>query len=107
LSLTAQVEDLTQTNAVAKAEIARLTLILRTLRRGRFGKSSEKLDTSINSFFCRSARLRWVERAAQSVFAALRRWGLSSVVGAWRRSRRFCGHAAAARACSQTLRRML
>ena len=43
LSLTAQVEDLTQTNAVAKAEIARLTSILKTLRRGRFGKSSEKL----------------------------------------------------------------
>ena len=43
LSLTAQVEDLTQTNAVAKAEIARLTSILKTLRRGRFGKSSERL----------------------------------------------------------------
>jgi hypothetical protein len=36
LSLTAQVEDLTQTNAVAKAEIARLSSILKTLRRGRF-----------------------------------------------------------------------
>ena len=43
LNLTAQVEDLTQTNAVAKAEIARLTSILKTLRRSRFGKSSEKL----------------------------------------------------------------
>jgi transposase len=43
LNLTAQVEHLTKTNAVDKAEIARLTSILKTLRRGRFGKSSEKL----------------------------------------------------------------
>jgi transposase len=43
LSLTAKVEDLTQTNAMAKAEIARLTSILKTLRRGRFGERSEKL----------------------------------------------------------------
>ena len=43
LNLAAQVEDLTQTNALATAEIARLNSILKTLRRGRFGKSSEKL----------------------------------------------------------------
>lgn len=43
LSLTAKVEDLTQTNAAAKAEIERLTSIIKTLRRDRFGKRSEKL----------------------------------------------------------------
>ena len=43
LSLTAKVEDLTQTNAAAKAEIDRLTSIIKTLRRDRFGKRSEKL----------------------------------------------------------------
>jgi transposase len=43
LGLKAKVEDLTQTNAMAKAEIARLTSILKTLRRERFGKRSEKL----------------------------------------------------------------
>jgi transposase len=43
LNLAAKVEDLTQTNAIAKAEIARLTSILKTLRRGHFGKRSEKL----------------------------------------------------------------
>ncbi len=43
LSLTAKVEDLTQTNAAAKAEIDRLTSIIMTLRRDRFGKRSEKL----------------------------------------------------------------
>ena len=42
LSLTAKVEDLTQTNAAAKAEIDRLTSIIKTLRRDRFGKRSEK-----------------------------------------------------------------
>jgi transposase len=44
LRLTAEVDDLTQANAMAKAEIARLTSILKTLRRGRFGKRSEKLS---------------------------------------------------------------
>jgi transposase len=43
LKLKAEVNDLAQANAMAKAEIARLTSILKTLRRGRFGKSSEKL----------------------------------------------------------------
>jgi transposase len=43
LSLTAKVEDLTLTNAAAKAEIDRLTSIIMTLRRDRFGKRSEKL----------------------------------------------------------------
>jgi transposase len=43
LRLKAEVNDLAQTNAMAKAEIARLTSILKTLRRGRFGKRSEKL----------------------------------------------------------------
>jgi transposase len=43
LSLTAKVEDLTQTNAAVKAEIDRLTSIIKTLRRDRFGKRSEKL----------------------------------------------------------------
>ena len=43
LNLTAKVEDLTQTNAAAKAEIDRLTSIIKTLRRDRFGKRSEKL----------------------------------------------------------------
>ena len=43
LRLKAEVGDLAQTNAMAKAEIARLTSILKTLRRGRFGKRSEKL----------------------------------------------------------------
>ena len=43
LSLTAKVEDLTLTNAAAKAEIDRLTSIIKTLRRDRFGKRSEKL----------------------------------------------------------------
>ena len=42
LSLTAKVEDLAQTNAAAKAEIDRLTSIIKTLRRDRFGKRSEK-----------------------------------------------------------------
>lgn len=42
-SLTAKVEDLTQTNAAAKAEIDRLTSIIKTLHRDRFGKRSEKL----------------------------------------------------------------
>jgi transposase len=44
LSLTAKVEDLTQTNAAAKAEIDRLTSIIKTLRRDRFGKRSERLS---------------------------------------------------------------
>ena len=43
LRLKAEVKDLAQANAAAKAEIARLTSILKTLRRGRFGKRSEKL----------------------------------------------------------------
>src|SRR5579871_2013629 len=43
LRLTAEVGDLTQSNAMAKTEIARLTSILKMLRRGRFGKRSEKL----------------------------------------------------------------
>ena len=43
LNLTAKVEDLTQTNAAANAEIDRLTSIIKTLRRDRFGKRSEKL----------------------------------------------------------------
>ena len=43
LSLKAKVADLMQTTAAAKAEIARLTSILKTLLRGRFGKRSEKL----------------------------------------------------------------
>jgi transposase len=43
LSLKTKVADLMQTTAVAKAEIARLTSILKTLLRGRFGKHSEKL----------------------------------------------------------------
>jgi len=43
LSLKAKVEDLTQTNAAANAEIDRLTSIIKTLRRDRFGKRSEKL----------------------------------------------------------------
>ena len=43
MSLTAKVDDLTQTNAAAKAEIDRLTSIIKTLRRDRFGKRSEKL----------------------------------------------------------------
>jgi transposase len=43
LKLKAEVDDLAQANAMAKVEIARLTSILKTLRRGRFGKRSEKL----------------------------------------------------------------
>ena len=43
LKLKAEVNDLSEANATAKAEIARLTSILKTLRRGRFGKRSEKL----------------------------------------------------------------
>ena len=42
LKLKAEVNDLAEANATAKAEIARLTSILKTLRRGRFGKSSRK-----------------------------------------------------------------
>jgi transposase len=45
LKLKAEVNDLAQANATAKAEIARLMSILKTLRRGRFGKSSEKLGS--------------------------------------------------------------
>jgi transposase len=45
LKLKAEVNDLGQANATAKAEIARLTSILKTLRRGRFGKKSEKLGS--------------------------------------------------------------
>jgi transposase len=45
LKLKAEVGDLAEANATAKAEIARLTSILKTLRRGRFGKSSEKLGS--------------------------------------------------------------
>ena len=47
LSLKAKVEDLTLTNAAAKAEIERLTSILKTLRRDRFGKRSEKLGADV------------------------------------------------------------
>ena len=43
LKLKAEVGDLAQTHAAANAEIARLTSMLKTLRRGRFGKRSEKL----------------------------------------------------------------
>ncbi len=43
LQLKAEVNDLAEANATAKAEIARLTSILRTLQRGQFGKRSEKL----------------------------------------------------------------
>jgi len=43
LELKAEVNDLAETNAMAKAEIARLTSILKTLRRGRFGRRPEKL----------------------------------------------------------------
>jgi transposase len=43
LKLKAEVNDLAHANATAKAEIARLTSILKTLRRGRFGRRSEKL----------------------------------------------------------------
>jgi transposase len=53
LSLTAKVVDLTQSNAAAKAEIDRLTSIIKTLRRDRFGKRSEKLgadETEQQSF---------------------------------------------------------
>jgi transposase len=45
LKLKAEVNDLAEANATAKAEIARLTSILKTLRRGRFGKKSEKLGS--------------------------------------------------------------
>lgn len=45
LKLKAEVNDLAEANATAKAEIARLTSILKTLRRGRFGKSCEKLGS--------------------------------------------------------------
>ena len=44
LKLKAKVNDLVEANATAKAEIARLTSILKTLRRGLFGKRSEKLS---------------------------------------------------------------
>ena len=43
LKLKAEVNDLAEANAIAKVEIARLTSILNTLRRGLFGKRSEKL----------------------------------------------------------------
>jgi transposase len=45
LRLKVEVNDLAEANATAKAEIARLTSILRTLRRGNFGKKSEKLGS--------------------------------------------------------------
>ncbi len=45
LKLKAEVGDLAEANATAMAETARLTSILKTLRRGRFGKSSEKLGS--------------------------------------------------------------
>jgi transposase len=45
LKLKAEVNDLAEANATAKAEIARLTSILKTLRCGRFGKSCEKLGS--------------------------------------------------------------
>lgn len=45
LKLKAEVSDLAEANAAAKIEIARLTSILKTLRRGRFGKKSEKLGS--------------------------------------------------------------
>jgi transposase len=48
LKLKAEVNDLAQANATAKSEIARLTSILKTLRRGLFGKSSEKLGSDEN-----------------------------------------------------------
>ena len=44
LKLKAEVNDLAEAHATAKTEIARLTSILKTLRRGRFGKRSEKLS---------------------------------------------------------------
>ena len=44
LRLKAEVSDLAQANAAANGEIARLISMLKTLRRGRFGKSSEKLS---------------------------------------------------------------
>ena len=43
LRLKAEVSDLAQANAAANGEIARLISMLKTLRRGRFGKRSEKL----------------------------------------------------------------
>jgi transposase len=43
LKLKAEIGDLADANATAKIEIARLTSILKTLQRGRFGKRSEKL----------------------------------------------------------------
>jgi DDE superfamily endonuclease len=43
LKLKPEVNELGQANASAKAEIARLTSILKTLRRRRFGKTSQKL----------------------------------------------------------------
>ena len=45
LKLKAEVSDLAEANAVAKAEIARLTSMLKSLQRGHFGKTSEKLGS--------------------------------------------------------------
>jgi transposase len=45
LKLKAEVNDLAEANATAKTEIARLTSILKTIHRGRFGKKSEKLGS--------------------------------------------------------------
>ncbi len=45
LKLKTEVNDLAEANSVAKTEIARLTSILKTLRRGRFGAKSEKLGS--------------------------------------------------------------
>jgi hypothetical protein len=45
LRLKAEVDDLAEADTTAKVEIARLTSILKTLRRDRFGKKSEKLGS--------------------------------------------------------------
>ena len=104
LSLTSQVEDLTQTNAVAKAEIARLTLILKTLRRGRFGKNSEKLgadeaeqqsfvfeemDTGLGEIDARPAAKSLTKTSSESAVAqgASRQASVSLASGARRRGR--------------------
>jgi len=52
--LKAEVNNLAEANATAKAEIARLTSILKTLRRGRFGKRSALRASASRPLMARS-----------------------------------------------------
>ena len=59
LKLKAEVNDLAEANATAKAEIARLTSILKTLRRGRFWPRSRKSSGPTRTSSRASRSRRW------------------------------------------------